>query len=69
MQSVTIPAGGYYKFEPGVAYALLENVNLSLREGETIEIILGFEKSDNQTVEVSIDGRLIGNITRHRFIE
>jgi periplasmic copper chaperone A len=54
IEKLPIPAGGTAELKPGSFHIMLVDVTTPLKEGDTIEVTLTFEKAPPQTISVPV---------------
>lgn len=54
VEAIEVPAGGEAVLEPGGLHVMLLEVDEGLTEGDTVELVLTFETSPEQTVEATV---------------
>jgi len=54
IEAVELPAGGSATLEPGGMHVMLMGLTEELGQGDTFEMILNFENSESQTIQVEV---------------
>lgn len=57
VEAIEVPARGETSLEPGGYHLMLIGLNRQLEEGDRFEIVLGFERSGERTIEVEVRQR------------
>lgn len=63
---IPVPAGGEARLAPGGYHIMLMGLKAPLREGETIQIELTFEKAGSVTAGVEVEGVAAGGHGSHK---
>lgn len=67
VKAVEVPAGGKVELKPGGLHIMLINLKKPLKEGDTVELTLKFEKSGEVKVQAPVKkGMGMGPMHQHR---
>ncbi|MEJ7619494.1 MAG: copper chaperone PCu(A)C [Aquificaceae bacterium] len=65
VKAIEIPAGGKVELKPGGLHVMLINLKKPLKEGDTVELTLKFEKSGEVKVQAPVRKGMGGHMHRH----
>ncbi len=66
VKAIEIPAGGKVELKPGGLHIMLINLKKPLKEGDTVELTLKFEKSGEVKVQAPVRKGMGGHMHKHR---
>ncbi len=67
VKAIEIPAGGKAELKPGGLHVMLINLKKPLKEGDTVELTLKFEKSGEVKVQAPVKKGMGGHMHRHGY--
>ncbi len=65
VRAIDIPADGKVELKPGGLHVMLINLKKPLKEGDTVELTLKFEKSGEVKVQAPVKKGMGGHMHRH----
>ena len=66
VKAIEMPAGGKVELKPGGLHIMLINLKKPLKEGDTVELTLKFEKSGEVKVQAPVRKGMGGHMHKHR---
>ncbi|MEJ5339699.1 MAG: copper chaperone PCu(A)C [Aquificaceae bacterium] len=66
VRAIEVPAGGKVELKPGGLHIMLINLKKPLKEGDTVELTLKFEKSGEVKVQAPVRKGMGGQMHQHR---
>lgn len=66
IKAIEVPAGGKVELKPGGLHIMLINLKKPLREGDTVELTLRFEKSGEIKIQAPVRKGMGGHMHKHQ---